>query len=54
MELSYNEKEDFTYGLDVNIAIASCITAGARVEMSQYKNNPDYNIYYTVIRIHIT
>ena len=47
MDLKYDEKDDFFYGPDINIAIASGITAGARVEMSQYKNNPDYNIYYT-------
>ena len=42
MALQYNEKEDFTHGLDISalwgaaaIAIASCITASARVEMSQ-------------------
>jgi len=30
-----------------NIAIASAITAYARIHMSQFKNNPDYNLYYT-------
>ena len=30
-----------------NIAIASAITALARVHMSQFKNNKNYNLYYT-------
>jgi hypothetical protein len=30
-----------------NIAIASTITAGGRVEMSILKNNPDFNLYYS-------
>ena len=30
-----------------NIAIASAITAYARIHMSQFKNNSDYNLYYT-------
>lgn len=32
---------------NTNIAIASAITAYARVHMSQFKNNPDYNLYYS-------
>jgi hypothetical protein len=32
---------------NINIAIASAITAGARIYMSQFKNNQDYNLYYT-------
>ena len=30
-----------------NVAIASAITALARVHMSQFKNAEDYNLYYT-------
>ena len=30
-----------------NVAIASAITALARVHMSQFKNNTNYNLYYT-------
>jgi hypothetical protein len=44
---SYSEDLDMFHGLDVNVAIASCITAGARVFMSQFKNNPNYNLYYS-------
>lgn len=32
---------------NVNIAIASAITALARVEMSKYKNNSNFNLFYT-------
>jgi len=30
-----------------SIAIASAVTAYARVHMSKFKNNPDFNLYYT-------
>jgi DNA polymerase elongation subunit (family B) len=32
---------------NVSIGIASAITAYARIHMSQFKNNPDYILYYT-------
>lgn len=32
---------------NVSISIASAITAYARIFMSQFKNNPNYKIYYT-------
>ena len=32
---------------NVNIAIASAITAYARIHMTQFKNNPDFNLFYT-------
>lgn len=32
---------------NVNIAIASAITSYARIHMSQFKNNPKINLYYT-------
>jgi hypothetical protein len=32
---------------NVNIAIASAITAYARIHMTQFKNNPDFTLYYT-------
>ena len=35
------------HGSDVNIAIASTITAGARVFMSIFKNNLNFNLYYS-------
>ena len=42
----YNQKEDMYQGLDVNIAIASTITATqARVFMSSFKNLEGYRIY---------
>ena len=47
MSLKYDEKEDMYHGQDINIAIASAITAGARVHMSLFKNNPLFNLYYS-------
>ena len=32
---------------NVSIGIASAITAYARIHMSQFKNNPDFNLFYT-------
>jgi len=32
---------------NVSIAIAAAITAYARIHMSQFKNNPDFNLYYS-------
>lgn len=32
---------------NVNVAIASAITAYARIHMTQFKNNPDYTLYYS-------
>jgi hypothetical protein len=46
-ELFYNEKNDIFHGNETNIAIASAITAGARVHMSYFKNNPLFNLYYS-------
>lgn len=43
----YDESLDMYHGLDVNIAIASAVTGGARVWMSQVKNSPDFNLYYS-------
>lgn len=39
--------EDNYHGSDVNIAIASTISAGARIFMSAFKNNPLYNLFYS-------
>lgn len=33
------------HALDVNIAIASAITAYARIKMSIFKNNPNFKLY---------
>jgi hypothetical protein len=40
-EFKYDEKSDMFFGIDINIAIASAITAGARIHMSIFKNNPN-------------
>jgi hypothetical protein len=47
LSLKYDEDLDMFHGQDVNIAIASCITATSRVFMSFFKNNSDYNLYYS-------
>ena len=47
LSYKYNEKEDIYHGLDVNIAIAATITAGARCHMSSVKNQSDMQIYYS-------
>jgi hypothetical protein len=47
LHYEYNEKEDMFHGLDVNIAVASAITGGARMWMSAFKNNPNLNLYYS-------
>ena len=38
---------DSIHQLDINVAIASAITAYARIHMSQFKNNPNFNLYYS-------
>jgi len=47
LSINYNEKEDMYHGQDINIAIASAITAGARINMSYFKNNLNFNLYYS-------
>jgi hypothetical protein len=42
-----NDDEEMYHGLDVNIAIASAISAGGRIWMSTIKNNPNINLYYS-------
>lgn len=32
---------------NINIAFASAITAYARIEMTKFKNNPEFNLYYS-------
>ena len=46
-DLKYNQKEEIFHGSEVNIAIASAITAYARIHMSNFKNNPNFNLYYS-------
>jgi hypothetical protein len=33
--------------MDVNVAIASAISAYGRIKMSYFKNNPNFNLYYS-------
>jgi len=32
---------------NINVGIAAAITAYARIHMSQFKNNPEFNLYYS-------
>jgi DNA polymerase elongation subunit (family B) len=43
----YNQSDDIYHGIDVNIAIASAVTSGARVIMSNVKNQDGFDLYYT-------
>jgi hypothetical protein len=38
---------DISGQLDINVAVASAITAYGRIHMSVFKNNPDYKLYYS-------
>jgi len=55
--ISYIKKDDFEFSnfktsgniknINVSVSISSAITAYARMFMSKFKNNPNYNLYYT-------
>ena len=47
LQYSYNEELDLYHGIDVSIPIAAAVTAGGRVIMSYFKNNPEFNLYYS-------
>lgn len=47
IDLKHDEEENYYHGLDVNIAIASCITSYARVHMSAFKNSGIFILYYS-------
>ena len=38
---------DLIHKMDTNVAIASAISAYARIHMSQFKNNPLFKLYYS-------
>nr|YP_010691071.1 DNA polymerase family B [Phellinus igniarius]WBU93172.1 DNA polymerase family B [Phellinus igniarius] len=40
-------KLQFQDDLNINIAIGAAVTANARIFMTQFKNNPDYILYYS-------
>lgn len=42
-----DESADLYHGMDVNIALAANITAGGRVWMSRFKNDPDIKLFYS-------
>ena len=41
-----NEEDDKS-NHNINVGIASAITAYSRIHMSQFKNNPNFNLYYS-------
>ena len=43
----YDESKDLFHGIDVSIPVAAAITAGGRMWMTQFKNNPNFNLYYS-------
>jgi DNA polymerase type B, organellar and viral len=47
IDLKYDSDQDMYHGQDVNIAIASAITAGARVYISIFKNSSIFRLYYS-------
>ena len=44
--MSYNTTFESKY-IKINVAIASAVTANARIHMSQFKNNPNFKLYYS-------
>ena len=38
---------DSIHQMDINVAVASAISAYARIHMSYFKNNPSFNLYYS-------
>jgi hypothetical protein len=46
VNISDIDKDNY-HGVDVNVAISAAITAGGRMWMSQFKNNPTYRIFYS-------
>jgi len=44
---NYEDEEDMYHGVEVNVAIASAISAGGRMWMSTHKNKPGFNLYYS-------
>jgi DNA polymerase type B, organellar and viral len=47
VEFENISKEEDNLSNDVSIAIAASVTAYSRIHMSQFKNNPKINLYYT-------
>jgi hypothetical protein len=45
--ISFINSKNFDKDLKISIGIASAVTAYSRLYMSKFKNNPDYNLYYT-------
>lgn len=47
IQVNENDGVEMYHGQNINIAIASTITAGARVYMSAFKNRTNFNLYYS-------
>jgi hypothetical protein len=54
VQIKKNEQQELISSIDhlvenhnINIAVASFVTAYARIHMSIFKNNKDFNLYYT-------
>jgi hypothetical protein len=47
LDIKHDNNLDMYHGQDVNIAIASAITSAGRIFMSIFKNNPNFNLYYS-------
>lgn len=45
-ELEINQLDNFSKN-NISIGIAAAITAYARIHMSQFKNSPDFNLFYS-------
>jgi hypothetical protein len=45
--ITYRDKNDEGLDHNVSVGVASAITGYARIHMSQFKNNPKINLYYT-------
>jgi hypothetical protein len=44
---SFINPKNFDKQLTISVGIASAISAYSRIHMSKFKNNPEYNLYYT-------
>jgi DNA polymerase type B, organellar and viral len=45
--IKFDEENDMYHGLEVNVAISSAITSYSRVYMTAFKNNKNFNLYYS-------
>lgn len=44
----YSDNDKYNFNTDnINVAIASAISSYARIHMTKFKNNPEFNLYYS-------